>query len=214
MSRPVEMKICGMTREQDIEKALELGADYIGVIVYPKSPRGVSLERAEGLVEYIPAGKRVVVDVNAGTDELERYKDAGFDHFQIHCDYEIGLASLAGWSGIVGFSRLWIVPRIPPGEPFPQVALEFADTVMIDSFSKQAHGGTGRVGDWEQFNAWQTLYQHKRWGLAGGLNPDNIVAARDETAADILDANSGVEAEPGVKDPARLTRLFAALRGE
>ncbi|MCH2156174.1 MAG: phosphoribosylanthranilate isomerase [Opitutales bacterium] len=212
MSREVAVKVCGMTREADIEHALKLGAAYIGIIVYRKSKRCVSLERAEGLLEHIPEGKRVVVDVNAGTDDLEHYRDAGFDFFQIHADYEIGLASLAGWAGIVSPEKLWIAPRVPPLEPFPQVVLEFADTVLTDTYSKDAHGGTGKTGDWERFNTWQALYNHKRWILAGGLNPDNIIAARDETAADVLDVNSGVEMEPGVKDLQLLETLFERLR--
>lgn len=212
MTMSKQVKICGMTREADIEHALECGADYIGMILYPKSPRGISPERAEALLKVIPEGKGVAVDVNTGTDDLMRYQDLGFGNFQIHVDYSVGFPSLAAWSGMVGKERLWLVPKIPPEKEFPQVVLEFADTIMIDTYSKKAHGGTGEVGDWDRFNYWATLYSHKMWVLAGGLNPDNIRMAADNTEADVLDLSSGVEAEPGIKDLAKITALFEALK--
>ncbi|MEM7673030.1 MAG: phosphoribosylanthranilate isomerase [Verrucomicrobiota bacterium] len=211
--KPNKVKVCGMTREADIEHALNCGADYIGMILYPKSPRAISVSRAEELLQVIPEGKGVAVDVNTGTDDLMRYRDAGFGSFQIHVEFTIGFPSLAAWSGMVGREQLWLVPKIPPREEFPQVVLEFADSIMIDTYSTDAHGGTGEVGDWTQFNYWATLYNHKQWILAGGLNPENIRKAAENTEADVLDLSSGVESEPGIKDHAKISALFAALKG-
>ena len=212
MSEKPEVKICGMTREADIEHALSCGADYIGIIVYPKSKRGVTLDRAKELLKVVPREKSVVVDVNTGTDDLTRYQDAGFFYFQIHAEMTVGFPSLAAWSGMVGRDHFWLAPRIPPEEEFPQVVLEFADTVMVDTFSKTEHGGTGKVGNWERFNLWQTLYNHKRWILSGGLTPSNIREAMEQTSADIYDLASGVEAEPGIKDHAQISALFEAVK--
>ena len=203
-----KVKICGMTREADIEQALSCGSDYIGIILYPKSPRGVSLERARELLKVIPEGKAVAVDVNTGTDDLMRYQELGFGNYQIHVPMTIGFSSLAAWSGMVGSDHLWLAPKIPPREDFPQVVLEFADTIMVDTFSKDLYGGTGKVGDWNKFNLWHTLYNHKTWILSGGLNPENIAEAVKNTSADIYDLASGVEAEPGVKDPAKISAFF------
>lgn len=206
-----KIKICGLTRWDDARLALELGADYCGMIVYPKSPRAITREQAWDLCQRIPAGRRVMVDVNTGADELEDWADLGFDYFQIHCDDETDLASIAAWSGLVGRDRLWLAPKIPPRAPFPQAMLEFADTVLVDAFHRDQYGGTGQTGDWPRFAEWKTLYAHKRFILAGGLTPDNIRTAVVATGADTVDANSGVERMPGVKDPAKLRAFFAAL---
>lgn len=198
---------------EDAELALNLGAGYIGMILYEKSPRCVDLVRARDLCNRIPSGKRVFVGVNTGTDVLENYADLGFDCFQIHCDSDTPWSNLAGWSGIVGRERLWLAPKIPPGEAFPQGMLEFADTVLVDTFRADGHGGSGRTGDWQAFRDWSVMYAHKRWILAGGLNPDNIRNALAQTDAGIVDVNSGVEASPGIKDPEKLRAFFAALAG-
>ena len=211
--KDITVKVCGITRVQDAELALELGADFIGMIRYPKSPRFIDEATARDLCNRIPAGKRVFVDVNTGTDELDDHADVGFDAFQIHFDLGLSYAALAGWSGIVGAENLWLAPRLPEGEPFPQHILEFADTVVADTHSKDAYGGTGKVGDWGRFAELATIYQHKRWILAGGLGPDNIAAAIAESGARFVDLNSGVESKPGIKDHGKLRAVFAALAG-
>lgn len=209
-----KVKICGITRQEDAALALSLGADFLGVICFDRSPRCVAPEGVPELLEAIPSGRRVLVDVNPGTDQLDKYLEWGFDYFQLHCPYDLGLATLASWCGQVGGpERLWIAPKVPPEEPFPQAALEFADTVLYDTYSQDPlrFGGTGQTGDWERFESWRTLYQHKQWVLAGGLTPDNIGAALACATPDIVDFNSGVEQEPGRKDPEKLRRLFHRL---
>jgi len=209
-----QVKICGITRPEDAELALSLGADYIGIIVYEKSPRAVPLERIPSLLEHIPAGKRVLVDVSTPTDQLERYLSLGFDAYQIHFDLDVSMASVAAWSGLVGQHALWAAPRIPQSEPhFPQVLMEFADTLLLDAYDRNAYGGTGRSGEnWQRFLDCTMLYQHKRWILAGGLSPETIGDALRFTQAAMVDVNSGVEASPGVKDSMRLREVFRAIR--
>jgi phosphoribosylanthranilate isomerase len=157
----------------------------------------------------------VLVDVATPPAQLEQYLSLGFDHYQIHFDLDIPIASVAAWSEIAGADGLWVAPRIPPGEAgFPQILMEFADTILLDTFSKSAYGGTGKAGqNWQRFLDCSILYQHKRWILAGGLAPDNVGAALAFTQAGTIDVNSGVESAPGIKDPDKLRRLFAAVRG-
>lgn len=212
MPDAIQVKICGLTRPEDAEAAFSSGADYGGIILAKKSSRAVPLERVPEVLTQIPGGSRVMVDVATGTDELERIGDMGFDYFQIHFDLDISLATVAGWSGVVGRERLWLAPRIPPEQDtFPQVLLEFADTFVLDTYSPTQHGGTGKTGDWQSFADWQTLYQHKRWILAGGLTPKNIGPALAATGAEVVDVGSGVEAVPGIKDHSRIKALFAAI---
>ncbi|NDV61758.1 phosphoribosylanthranilate isomerase [Puniceicoccales bacterium CK1056] len=209
-----QVKVCGITQPGDAELALSLGADFIGVIIYEKSPRAVELEKVPELLESIPKGKRVLVDVAPSAQRLESCLSLGFDAYQIHFDLDIPMASIATWSGLVGPDALWVAPRLPDSEPdFPQVLMEFAETILVDAFDKNAYGGTGHAGaNWQRFLDCTLLYQHKRWILAGGLSPDNIREALGFTQAEMVDVNSGVEQSPGVKDPDRLKELFAIIR--
>jgi phosphoribosylanthranilate isomerase len=86
-----------------------------------------------------------------------------------------------------------------------------ADTMLFDTYHPDQIGGTGETGDWKTFAKLQTKNKDNTWVLAGGLTPENIVAAIRESRAHIVDVNSGVEASPGVKDHARLRAFFAAL---
>lgn len=208
------VKVCGITRPGDAERALSLGADFIGINLYPKSPRAVALEDIPPLMEVIPPGKRVMVDVSTPTDELEARLGLGFDAYQIHFDLDIAMASVAAWAGLVGQHALWVAPRIPPNEPqFPQVLMEFADTVLLDAFDKNRYGGTGHSGqNWQRFLDCTMLYQHKTWVLAGGLSPANIREALAFTQAEVVDVNSGVESAPGIKDASLLEAFFARVK--
>jgi phosphoribosylanthranilate isomerase len=211
MAMRTQVKVCGITRIEDAESALSLGAKYIGINAYSKSPRFVPTDRMAELLEVIPVGKRVVVDVAPGLDALKQYKELGFDRFQFHFDLNIPMAAIAGWSELVGPEALWLAPRIPKSiQIFPQILMEFSETILLDTFDKHLYGGTGLSGqNWQRFLDCTVLYQHKRWILAGGLSPENVVEALDFTQAETIDLSSGVESEPGIKDIGKLKRLFA-----
>jgi len=209
--RPL-VKICGITSVQDAEMALELGADLLGFILYPKSPRAVNVHHLMDIFDVVPEGKRVLVDVSTSLDELNEYQTLPFDFFQMHFNLDISIAAVSAWSRTVGKERLWLAPRIPSNEIyFPQIVMEFADTLLVDTYSKEAFGGTGKTSNWQRFMDWSVLYQHKHWALAGGISPLNIDQALAETDPDIVDVNSGVESEPGVKDRAKLTALMKTI---
>jgi len=208
-----QVKICGITRREDAELALSLGADFLGIILYDKSPRAVPVEQVPKLLEVIPRGKRVLVDVATPADRFQDYLSLGFDRYQIHFDLEIPMAAVAAWSGLVGPEALWLAPRISPQEQhFPQILMEFADTLLLDTFDKDSYGGTGVSGqNWQRFLDCTLLYQHKKWVLAGGLSPENVLDALASTQAEAIDVNSGVENSPGIKDHDKLNKLFALV---
>lgn len=211
MDRELKVKVCGLTREQDVQHVLELGADYCGFIVYPKSLRGLDLATARGLALQVPEGKRVVVDVEPSVRLLETYLSAGFDYFQLHTRGGFDAALCAEWSELVGPDRLWLAPRLAPNEAFPLDCLRYARTILLDTYCKDQVGGTGKTGDWGQFAELSRAHPDTTWILAGGLNPDNALAAIEHTGAQHLDFNSGVESAPGVKDHAKLLALFRQL---
>ncbi len=214
MNQDVDIKICGMTREEDVDLALSLGANFIGFIVYPQSPRGITLERAVELAARVPEGQRVVVDVETAPDDLLRYRDAGFDRFQIHASLPIDEQRLARWSEIVWCDRLWLAPRVAPRDVFPESALEYTDTVVLDTYSKDQVGGTGHTGDFERFASLKQQFEDTQWMLAGGLSPSNVLDAIERSTATRVDVNSGVESAPGIKNPEKLRELFRVLRGD
>ncbi|MGB0413376.1 MAG: phosphoribosylanthranilate isomerase [Coraliomargarita sp.] len=211
MDRQFKIKICGLTRDRDVQRILELGADYCGFIVYPKSPRGLDLAAASGLASQVPEGKRVVVDVEPSVEQLKTYQLAGFDYFQIHTRGAFDAARCAEWSGVVGPERLWLAPRLAPNEAFPSDCLKYARTILLDTYSKNQVGGTGQTGDWGQFAELSKAHPDTTWILAGGLSPENALDAIAQTGAEHLDFNSGVESAPGVKDHTTLEALFRAL---
>ncbi len=202
-----------MTQEVDIGQALSLGANYVGFIVYPKSPRALKLESAAALSASVPQGKRVIVDVNTTPANLKRYRDAGFDCFQIHVDASVGQEQLAAYLDIVDRNQLWLAPRIAPSDPFPEQLLHYADTILLDTYSKDKFGGTGHTGDFARFADLKQQFAGTAWVLAGGLNASNIAAAVKQSTASMVDVNSGVESAPGIKDAQKLRDFFQALRG-
>lgn len=211
MTRP-KIKICGMTRVEDIRLALDLGADYIGMIAFAKSPRAVSKTQIRELLKFVPKGKRVLVDVETPTEDLAVARDVGFDFYQMHFSADVSIATIAAWSGLVGRDRLWAAPKVAPHEnAFPPEVLEFADTLLVDGYKPDLHGGTGKITDWQRFLDWTLLYQHKTWILAGGLSPENILEALTATNAATVDFNSGVESAPGIKDADKLKQIFEIL---
>ncbi len=212
MGTTVKIKVCGITREEDALTSLKVGADFIGLNIYPQSPRAVASDSLGSLLDKIPQGKRVMVDVSPSTEELKRRIDLGFDFFQINFDVSTPINEVALWSGCVGPEKLWLAPRIPPSVPFPESILKYADTLVIDRYSKNKFGGTGKVSNWKLFYEWQDTYSDKKWILTGGLNPDNISAALAETEAAYIDINSGVESAPGIKDAYKLKEFFTIAR--
>lgn len=212
MNASVQVKVCGLTRKADIALALALGAYFCGVIVFEKSPRAVSLEKAQRLCTVMPSGRQVVVDVAPSSERLEILATLGFSHFQIHFDpTQTAPAQIAAWSRLVGRSALWLAPRLPDGVPFPESLLDMADTFLLDTFQKNGYGGSGAIGDWGFFARQKNAFPEKRWLLAGGLNPQNIAEALAATEAEWIDVNSGVEASPGRKDPKKLSAFFNAI---
>lgn len=210
----VKVKVCGITRVDHARMALDLGVEFIGINLYAPSPRSVSLYKARKLIECIPKGKRVVVDVAPAARTLQSYQTMGFDYFQIHFDLTVPLSNVSEWSDIVGSKRLWLAPRIPPKKPFPKKILACAETFVIDTYHKGGYGGSGQTGNWARFYKLQKQYPDKTFILAGGLSPDNIARALACTKATYVDVNSGVESAPGLKDLDRLRAFFDDLSTE
>lgn len=208
-----QLKVCGITSAADAHAAAGIGADYLGFVLHPASPRYVTFEKFAQLQPELPALPKVGVLVYSDMEALKRAHDAGFDCIQLHFPNETPFFEAALWTDIVAPAKLWLAPRVPPGKELDPCFVPLADTFLLDAYDPTQHGGTGKTGDWAAFAWLQSKFKKVRWVLAGGLNPANIREALTQSHARFVDVNSGVEASPGVKAPAKLAALAAALRG-
>jgi phosphoribosylanthranilate isomerase len=212
MIHGVRFKVCGLTSLVDAEAADAVGADYLGFILYPKSPRYVSLAQFAAMTPRLPPRKKVAVVVEPTAEALIEIKAAGFDYVQVHFSPTTSLATVERWLEVIPRERLWLAPRVPPGQELDSSFIALVDHVLLDTYHPQAHGGTGQTGDWTSFKALRIRFPHVNFILAGGLNPENIGAALATTGARWVDVNSGIESAPGVKDHSKLQAFVSALR--
>jgi phosphoribosylanthranilate isomerase len=207
----IRIKVCGLTSLVDADFADKIGADYLGFILYPQSPRFIPLTKYAAMMARLPERKRVAVLVEPTTGELTQAAAAGFDYFQIHFPHDLDHATVKGWSEVVGPEHLWLAPKLPPAVDVPGGLLPLAKFFLLDTFQAEGFGGSGQTGDWGKFARHQQAHPGKFWVLSGGLNPQNIGAALKQSGARFVDVNSGVEASPGVKDAEKLKSFVVRL---
>ncbi|MBS0339537.1 MAG: phosphoribosylanthranilate isomerase [Proteobacteria bacterium] len=218
MSDPLirtRIKICGMTREQDVDAAVEAGADAVGFVLYPRSPRAVSIERAAELASRLPPFVTpVLLFVNEDTATSNRALAAVAGAMaQFHGD-ETPEQCRAGAAGH-RFLRAARIPLGPAGIDFDLVkyADDFSDAqaILLDAHV-EGYGGGGKAFDW-------SLLPHvanAHLVLSGGLTPANVgdgirvLRPRCKTLA--VDVSSGVEASKGIKDAGKIREFVAAVR--
>jgi len=208
-----EVKVCGITRTEDAENALNLGASKLGFILYNNSPRCIKFEdilRIKNDLNLQP-DKMVAVVVEPDINYLEKIKEFEFGFFQIHFSLHFPLEKIKQWSDLLGPKNLWLAPKIPLNMSFPSEILKLADTYLIDAYSDKEFGGTGKISNWDAFREWKIKYPQKKWILAGGLSPENVISSLKITNTESLDVNSGVEKSPGIKDKKKLKNFFEKI---
>lgn len=211
MSR-VSVKVCGLTRPADARRAVELGADYGGVIGHPGSPRFVepgSVPEA-AVLGALPPGSAVWVEVEPEPEAVAAALGRGFGYAQVHFDPG-GAYDPAILADRVGPARIWLAPRLRDPADFDPAWQGLAVNFLVDAFAPDRFGGTGHRVDGPAFAALRAGHPDLVFTLAGGLSPENVREAVAASGADRIDVNSGVESAPGEKDHARLERLFARL---
>lgn len=211
MINGIRFKVCGLTSQKDAALAEGCGADYLGFIFYPKSPRYISIESYRSMMAHFSLKPKVAVMVEPTAADLAEFKTLGFDFYQIHHPHTTPLDTVASWSAAVSPEKLWLAPRVPPGEHLDPAMFALAGTFLFDTYRAGTYGGTGHVGDWATFKRLNKDYPRINWILAGGLTPQNVLAALAETGARIIDINSGVESVPGIKSAEKLKRLKEEL---
>ena len=197
------VKICGITRAQDALEVVKQGADAIGLVFYPKSPRNVSAAQAAEIVSQIPA---LVTGVGLGVDAepafiQEVISSVKLDLLQFHGDETP--------SACRQYSRPYMKAiRVKNGTNLVQYAADYADAraLLLDAFAEGVPGGTGLVFDWSLIPQNLPL----PIVLAGGLNAENVGVAIEQVRPYAVDVSGGVEASKGIKDAAKIA---AFMRG-
>jgi indole-3-glycerol phosphate synthase/phosphoribosylanthranilate isomerase len=207
----VAIKICGITSREDAAVAVAAGADAIGFVFWPRSPRAVDPATARAIAATLPPFiLRIGVFVDASPEEMRRVADeVGLDMVQLHGAETPEAVTRAPRRAVKAV-------RVGPGFQ-PAEALRYSGTaaaLLLDTRldgDGGPPGGTGRTFDW-------SLVRPVREGtsyliLAGGLTPDNVGEAIAAVRPDAVDVSSGVESAPGKKDPAKVRAFVDAVRG-
>ncbi len=192
----VKIKLCGMAREEDVIKAVGLGVDYLGFILYPKSPRFVGWERLGELLELAKGVKRVGVFVNPTLEEVEKAFRMGLDLVQLHGEESYEFAQK------VGLGRVIKAFRVRRDKVEIEDVWRGAYAVLLDTYSEDAYGGTGKTFNWDV--AKKVVERGFRVFLSGGLTPENVGQAIRHVRPYAVDVSSGIESSPGVKDHKRM----------
>ena len=197
------VKICGITRLEDAEAAVACGANALGFVFWPKSPRFVDPYRARDIVSTLPPFVTAVgVFVNQATDYVNGVATlAGLGAVQLHGDETV--ADACGITRPVLKAVAIAESSDEEIERWPQHV-----TLLLDVHDPVRRGGTGRTVDWTRAAA---IARRRRIVLAGGLTPDNVGDAIARVGPFGVDVSSGVEKSPGVKDHGRLRALFRAV---
>ena len=202
----VRSKICGITRVEDALVAAEAGADAIGLVFYPKSPRAVSVQQARTIIAALPPFVTTVgLLVNASRCELGEILDAvPLDMLQFHGDERP--------ADCEGYHRPYIKAlRVRPGDDVAAQIEPYgnASGILLDTFVTGVPGGTGLAFDWSLV----PRHLDRPIILAGGLTPENVRSAIEQTQPYAVDVSGGVEARHGIKDADKIRAFIRVVKG-
>lgn len=204
------IKICGLSTPETLDAAVDAGATHIGLVHYDKSPRHLSLEDAARLRRRVPDSvKLVLVTVALEPAELVRaFQAIKPDVIQFHGNETAEWMRLVGehipaerWRSF-GLKDAGTLDRARPYQ-------DACDRLLFDAPAQALPGGNGVVAQWELLESWEPFMP---WALAGGLSPDNVGEAIRRTGAPLVDASSGLETAPGVKDVGKIKAFVQAVR--
>lgn len=202
----IRIKICGITNREDALLAAALGADAMGFIFYPPSPRAVAPDTARKIIDQLPpfvAAVGVFVDEAADTvREVAAW--VSLDWVQLHGRETPEYCRNLGRRVIKGF-RIRDDHSLPELAPYRGVV----QGMLLDTYKKGQVGGTGESFDWRLA---RLAAPYGPIILAGGLTPENVAQAITAAQPRAVDVASGVEAAPGKKDPDKLKSFFEAVR--
>jgi phosphoribosylanthranilate isomerase len=201
------IKICGLTRKEDLLNAIDAGADAVGLVFYKPSPRYVNLAKARELARWVPPSVCLVgLFVNATVEEVKTVLNAvPLDLLQFHGDENYETEAYCKQ-----FDRPYLkAARMAPGLDLLEYAARYpsAQALLLDAFV-EGYGGGGKTFDWSLIPKSLSL----PIVLSGGLNPDNVTEAVHVVRPAGVDVSSGVEQSKGIKDAAKITAFIAGVK--
>ena len=203
---PTRVKICGVTRPEDAELAVELGAAALGFNFYAPSPRYITPASAREITRRLPP---FVTSVGVFADEpdtdriLSAAREAGVNAVQVRGPRLPDLGRLLEQCPLI------VAVSVHAHFQAAELGALKASTYLLDGFDPQLLGGTGKTFDW---NVAREAGRYDRIILAGGLAPENVGQAIRAARPFAVDVASGVESSPGVKDPGKLRAFFSAVK--
>ncbi|HXW91503.1 MAG TPA: phosphoribosylanthranilate isomerase [Terriglobales bacterium] len=210
------VKICGIGNLEDARIAVEAGADALGFVFYPNSPRYVDPLAARSIVAALPAAiEKIGVFVDEAPQSLAGIaQQVGLTGVQLHLEpsrIRQQPSSLAPLNGVKQYVALRVHGLLPAEFPLPLARPP--DGILLDSGTLLEPGGTGKAFDWEQSRS--LVARMKKMAnvvVAGGLTPSNVRMAMRILEPWGVDVASGVEARPGKKDPEKVRAFLEAVR--
>ena len=201
----MRVKICGITREEDAAQALSLGADAVGVVFHPNSPRSVTVDQAQAIRGTVSGlGMMVGLFVDPSVEEVEAVLDAvPLNLLQFHGKEAPAFCSQFGRPYLKAIPMSADANLVREAERF-----HTASALLLDSKHEGQFGGTGSSFDWD----WVDRALADRVILAGGLHPDNVAAAVRQVRPAAVDVSSGVERTKGIKDLASMRAFIEAAK--
>jgi phosphoribosylanthranilate isomerase len=198
------VKICGITRLEDAEAAVACGADALGFVFWPKSPRCIDSRRARAIVSALPPFVTPVgVFVDQPPEEINRIASAArLGAVQLHGNESLDSALSLD---LPVLKAITVDSDAATVDAWPANIL-----LLLDVHDPVRRGGTGQTVDWV---AAGEIARRRRTILAGGLTPENVADAMARVRPYGIDVSSGVETSPGIKDHGRLKALFEAVHG-
>ena len=207
MSELTKIKLCGMTRKDDVDEACLLNVDALGFIFYPKSKRAIDIETAIEISKHVPksiARYAVVVNPDAAwlKEMLSTFKPT---LIQFHGEETPDFCQQFDYPYIKAIAAKSSEAIIDACEQYQQ-----AEALLIDTPAGSLYGGTGTTFDWDLLPQ-----QHsKPVILAGGLTVENVVDAINQVQPAMVDCCSGVELTPGIKNKQLMRQFIQRIRGE
>jgi len=200
----VKVKICGITSLEDALTAVAAGADALGFVFHPASPRHISPKQAAVIIKQLPPFIQTVgLFVNEARDTVHTTADrCGLDIVQLHGDESPDFCSSINRRVIKAF-------RIKDIFSLDAVSDYCIAACLLDAWSPAAYGGTGRTFNWEIASA---AAAQRPIVLAGGLTPDNVAEAVRRVNPYAVDVSSGVESSPGRKDAEKIRKFIIQAR--
>ena len=205
------IKMCGVTREKDVEAGIAIGLDALGFIFYPKSPRHVEPDFVRNVVAKMPPFVDCVgVFVDSEREELEEIVGyCGLSHAQLHGKenpkYCERVERFVSPCRVIKAFRVSQESKASDFTPYDNTVHGY----LLDTYVKGSAGGTGETFDWTLIDK---LVLRRPMILAGGLSPENVTEGIQTVAPFAVDVNSGVESEPGIKDHDKLAAFVRKVR--